>query len=293
MMKKTTFTIFMAGILVMVMLAGVFSAVTIKSVSSSPAEIAPGKTSDITLKIENIFDDPVTNLNVKLDFSSVPFAPYQSSSEKFLDELEDGDSETFTFRVIALPSASTGIYKIPVQISYAGNNNTILTKQELISMTVNTLPKLTVSIDSTQPVIKGKENQISIKVVNSGLADVKFLYISAADSGGITFNSAREQYVGDVTSDDFDTIEFSVFANQNSLSMVSIPVTLKYLDSTNKEFTETKEIIIKTYSLEEAQALGLVGKPSYFGYIIVVLLAVAYWIYRILKKRRLKKQRSS
>src|SRR3989344_958237 len=119
MMKKTIFTIFMAGVLVLTMLAGVFSAVSIKSVSSSPTEIAPGKTSDITLKIENIFDNPVTNLNVKLDFSNIPFAPYQSSSEKFLDELEDGDSETFTFRVIALPSASTGIYKIPVQISYA------------------------------------------------------------------------------------------------------------------------------------------------------------------------------
>ena len=71
------------------------SALSIKDVSSSPDEIAPGEVATVSIKIENIFEEDVENVNVKVDLSEVPFAPYQSSSEEFLDELEEGDKETF------------------------------------------------------------------------------------------------------------------------------------------------------------------------------------------------------
>ena len=268
------------------------SAVSIKDVTSNPSQVAPGETSDITIKIENIFDYDVYNLNVKLDLTNVPFAPYQSSSEKFLDKLNDGDKETFNFELIVLPSASTGIYKIPVQITYERENGSSVSKQEMISLTVNSAPKLTVSVDNPETLIKGKENSLSVKVINSGLSDVKFLYLSLADSGGVRVLSNKEQYMGNISSDDFDTATFSIYINPNSLNSVTIPVIIKYFDSTNKEYTETKEILIKTYSLNEAQDLGLVVKPNYLLYILAGIIVVAYFIYRFLKKRRLKKQRS-
>ena len=78
------------------------SAVSITDVSTLPEEIAPGKVVSIVIEVENIFEDDVYNLNVKLDLSGdAPFAPYQSSSEKFLDELNDGEEEDFKFKLIA------------------------------------------------------------------------------------------------------------------------------------------------------------------------------------------------
>ena len=96
------------------------AAVSITDVSNSPTEVVPGEVVSITIEIENIFDYDVTNLNVKLILEGVdvPFAPYQSSSEKFLDELRDGNEDDFKFKLITLPSTHTGIYKIPVEISY-------------------------------------------------------------------------------------------------------------------------------------------------------------------------------
>ena len=273
-------------------IASQISAVSIKDVTSSPSQVVPGETSDISIRMENIFDYTVYNLNVKLDLTNVPFAPYQSSSEKFIDELDDGDRETFNFELIILPSASAGIYKIPVQITYEGNNGSIISKQELISLTVNSAPRLTFSVDSSETLIKGKENSLTVKIINSGLSDVKFLYLSLADSGGISILSTREQYLGDISSDDFDTTTFSVYVNSNALSSVSIPVTIRYLDSTNKEYTETKEISVKTYSLNEAQDLGLIVKPNYLLYILAGIIVLIYLIYRFLRKRKLKKQRS-
>ena len=166
-------------------------AVTIKDVSSLPNEIMPGEVATISIEVENIFENDVENLNVKIDLSEVPFAPYQSSSEEFLDELKDGDEETFTFKLIALPETSSGIYKIPVKINYDYEEDNI-TKEELISLIVNSKPELKVSLEDSIILIKGKENEISLKIVNSGLGDSKFVYLKTSDIPGIKFLTNKE-----------------------------------------------------------------------------------------------------
>ncbi len=268
------------------------SAVSITDVSSSPQEVAPGEIVNIVIEIENIFEDDVYNLNVKLDLSEdVPFAPYQSSSEKFLDELDDGDEEDFKFKLIVLPATASGIYKIPVEISYEDDEGNVSLKLELISVTVNSEPELKVSLEDSV-LIKGQENIFLIKIVNSGLADVKFIYLSVSNVKGIKFLSGKEQYIGDIDSDDFDSVEYKAYISEDASGTISLPVVLKFKDATNKEFTETKNLILKTYSLKQAQDLGLVKKPSYIIYIIIGVLVLCYIGYRVMKKRKLKRGRS-
>jgi len=272
------------------------AAVSITDVSSSPAEVVPGEIVDITIEIENIFDYDVTNLNVRLDLSGadVPFAPYQSSSEKFLDSLDEGDEDDFKFKLITLPATRTGIYKIPVEISYNyEENSTILPgeKSELISVTVNSKPKLKVSLDDSIVLIKGKENTFTLKIINSGLADVKFLYVGVSDAAGLKFLSEKEQYIGDIDSDDFDNAEYSVVIKSDSPDSITLPITLKFMDATNKEFTETTNLVLDVYSFKEAVELGLANKPKIILPLVISLLIIGYIIYRILKKRKLKKKR--
>jgi hypothetical protein len=266
------------------------SAITIKDVSSSPNEIVPGEIASVSIEIENIFEENVKNLNIKLDLSEVPFAPYQSSSEKYLEELDDGDEETFTFKLITLPETDTGIYKIPVNINYEyeGENKT---KKDLISLIVNSKPELKVSLEDSVVLIKGKENEISIKIVNSGLSDTKFVYLETLDISGIKFLGEKEQYLGDIDSDDFDSIDYQIYLSPDAPKLISLPVSLKYKDSTNKEYTETKIIVLNTYSLKEAQDIGLVKKQDYTLYIVIGTFILGYVIYRILKKRKLKKKK--
>jgi len=63
------------------------------------------------------------------------------------------------------------------------------------------------------------------------------------------------------------------------------------MDATNKEFSETANLVLKTYSLKEAREIGLVDKPKIVSYFVVFVLIFGYVIYRILKKRKLKKKR--
>ena len=264
-------------------------AITIKDVSSSPKEVMPGEIVTVSIEIENIFENSIKNINVKLNLEEVPFAPYQSSSEKFLDKLYDGDEEIFKFKLIVLPETKSGIYKIPVEISYGENG----TKDELISLIVNSKPELKTSLEDSVVLIKGKENEISIKIVNSGLGDAKFVFLKANDISGIKFLTEREQYIGDIDSDDFDIIKYNVYIEMDASKIISLPIILKYKDSTNKEYTETSIITLKTYSLKEAQELGLMEKPNYTLYLIIGLLIIGYITYRFLRKRKLKKKREA
>jgi hypothetical protein len=293
---KKNITITFIGILLFVITLNFISAVSITDVSSFPEEVEPGQIVEISIEIENVFDYDVTNLNVKLDLTNTNFAPYQSSSEKFLDELRDGNEEIFKFKLITLPETATGIYTIPVKINYEyeDENSTVIpsTKQELISITVNSQPELKVSLDESAVLIQGKENNFAIKIINSGLSDVKFVYLIVNDLGNIKFLSEKEQYIGDINSDDFDSIEFSVFVDKDASATITLPVILKFKDATNKEFIESKNLILRTYSLKEAQNLGLVKKPNYIIYVVILVLVSGYIFYRVRKKKKLKKNRS-
>ncbi len=298
-MKKNT-TITALGILLFVITINLVSAVSIIDVSSSPEEVVPGEVVIVSIEIENIFEEKVYNLNVKLDLTNTNFAPYQSSSEKFLDELRDGNEETFKFKLITLPEASTGIYTIPVEINYEyeDENSTFFTlipaptKDELISIIVNSPPELKVSLEEPAFLIKGAENIFSIRIINSGLSDVKFVYLTVKDVNGITFFSEKEQYIGDINSDDFDSVEYQVNVDGDASGTITLPIILKFKDATNKEFTESHNLILKTYSLKDAQDLGLVEKPNYTIYIGIGILVLGYIFYRIRKKKKLKAMRS-
>lgn len=284
------------------------SAVTIQDVTSAPEEVAPGAIVDVTLKVENIFDYDVTNVNVRLILSEessttsvlgttetqgteLPFAPYQSSSEDFIEELDSEEDENFHYRLITLPTAASGIYKIPVEITYVDANDVNQSKNDLISLIVNSEPELKVSVEDSV-LIKGQENSLSIKIVNSGLADVKFVYANLNDVSGAKFICEKEQYIGDIDSDDFDSVACQVFISETSSGEINVPVVLKFKDATNKEFVETKTVTLRTYDLKKARELGLVPSPSYTNYIVIAVLIVGYFIYRFRKKRKLKKRRS-
>lgn len=278
------------GMVLVVMSLFLVSAVTIKDVSSSPREVAPGETLEVSIKVENIFSYDVENVNVELNLVEVPFAPYQKSASDFLEELESEEDEKFNFKLIALPEASSGVYKIPVVITYLNDDEEEKTKTSLISVTVNAKPELKLSVDENGVLIKGREGTLTLKLVNSGLSDVRFVYVTPDSTTRLNILSEKEQYVGDLDSDDFDSVEYSVYISNSATNNLNVPVVLKYRDATNKEFTETQTVKVRVYSLEDAQSMGLVAKSDYALYGGIGAVVLLYLVYRWRKKRKNKRR---
>jgi len=289
MKTKTTTPTILALVLVIVLisLTSIASGLTIKDAVNTPEQVAPGESVQVKLTIENEMDENFENVLVSLDLSEVPFAPYQSGSQKTIDNLDDGDEENIRFDLIALADAEAGTYKIPITISY---NNTEETSY--ISLTINSEPEL--KLNAEGDLIKGMNKQLSIRITNTGLSQVKLLSISISNTIGIEVLNSKQVYIGNIDSDDFDSADFDVFISDGAPSLISLPVKLTYRDATNKLFSENINLVVKTYTQEEAIKLGLISKSNALTYVVVVIgLIILYLIYRNIKKRKKKKLREN
>lgn len=258
------------------------SALSIDSAISNPQEVQPGEIFSLNLDIENNLNQTAENVVVSLDLSKVPFAPYQSSSEVRIDHIHEEDNKEANFDLSAFSDAISGTYTIPVMVSYTGSNGT--ESLGLVSVIINAKPKIEISSEEAF-LIKGTNEKLTIKIVNSGLGDSKFLSVSMNPNKELQITSSNNIYIGNIDSNDFDTAEFNVFINANADSSVNIPVKLTYTDSRNNEITEEKTIILKAYSEKEALALGLVQKNNTTLIIISIVSAIIlFLVYRKIRK---------
>lgn len=269
------------------------SALAISSATTNPNEVQPGEHFSLSLKVENTLNEDIENIIVSLNLNSqLPLAPYQSSNQVQIDRIDSGDSEIATFDLSALSSGISGTYLIPVQISYTLQSNGTDVKNEnlgVVSVVINAQPKIDISSESI--LIKGTDGKISLKIVNSGLGDAKFLSISLSDFSAMQITSSNQVYIGNIDSNDFDTADFNVFVSSTASSSVNIPVELNYTDSGNNQITETKIISINAYTPEEAINLGLIARNNTFVIIIsIAIVLIVFLIYRKIRKRNRTKR---
>ena len=271
--------------LFVVQLISLASALTISSVSSSPNSVEPGKKVSINIVVENN-DETIENVDVVLKLDNVPFAP-QTSSESHVDKIKADKSESFEFGLIAGADAEAGVYKIPLTITYQLNNQTQV-KNSVISLEVNAKPALEVNANGF--VLKNQKNKVTLQITNKGLAKAKFLEVDLG-TGNYDLLSANKVYIGDLNSNDFDSVSFDIFVKGDS--SLSLPVTLTYRDASNNVYNENSMVSVKAYSNDEAIKLGLVTKSNTGVYVIViVVLIILYVVYRKIKKWRKKKNNS-
>ena len=278
--KQLLITIF-----TIMLVASFVSAIDVVSISASSDEITPGASSTISVKVENNDNFDLTDVGVSLDLTNLPFT--SSDSLKTFD-LDSDKSKTSNLEISALKSAKSGVYTIPVKISYIRNMTPV---QKLASavLTVNSKPVLEAQAEDGL-ILKGQNNDLKIKIINKGLADVKFLEIQVS-SGSYTLLSPSKAYIGNIDSNDFDSATFKVFISANSGSTISVPVTIMYKDITNKAYTENQIVTFKVYSQKEAYSLGLLKKSNVGTIVIIIILAIiAFFVYRAIRKYMKKRK---
>jgi hypothetical protein len=284
-MNSKMFSLFLLAVLSMFSV----SALIIDSVSSVPGETGPGETSIIEIGIENNREDDVRDVSVSLNLENVPFAPDQSSSEFSFDEIKDGKIRYATFKIKALNNAESGIYKIPIEVTYEEDEE-IKQRNSVISLTVNSEPIISASLEEGL-LLKGRENEMVVRIVNKGLSDIQFLELEVEKGSYYSLVSPENIYIGGLDSDDFDSAEFRIFFKENSPTNLRIPVTMRYRDALNEEFQERINIDAKVYSTEQAVQLGLIEQNNIITYVVIAaVLIIVYLVYRRIRKSRKRRK---
>ena len=130
--------------------------------------------------------------------------------------------------------------------------------------------------------ILNQKGEASIKFVNNGLTKIKLLTITLEPINAQLL-SPETIYIGDLESDDFQTIDITLYPESTDSLMI---IHLNYRDANNENFQETIRIPLKVYTQEEAKSIGLIkNNTAIFYFIGAILLTLLYIFFR---KRRKK-----
>lgn len=258
------------------------------NVDSEYITIYSGQEGSITLEIENTLDEDLEDVSVRLILDELPFTSVGSAEDT--DDIDEGDDEKFTFTLKASTDIAPGDYNIPYEVNYEYDGDD--EKQEgSFGLRVSAKTEIDFVVESkgenTDTAIVGEKGKITLKIINQGLGEIKFVSVQIFPSG-FELTSSEKIYIGTIDSDDSDFATFDViFKSKNP----TLSAKVDYKDFDNGDQSETVNLPVKVYTREKALELGLIKNPNYTPYGIGGIVIVGWIVWRKIKKRRKNKGR--
>lgn len=259
---------------------------TVDEYTTTPEKIQPGDfiTVDITLK--NGGKITVKDIDVMLELDESVMAPIGSGNTKRIKEILPGATGKVSFTLIADTSAEIKVYSVPLMLDYKDIRNTEYADETRISLIMSAEPDLAMVVDSSEVSSPGSPGTVVLKVINKGIMDLKYLNARLVSTEQYdVLSPSNEEYIGNLDSDDFETIEFII---KPKVKDIRLNVVVDYKDPYNKDYSKTYDLPLRVVSKAE---LGESKFP--WGTAIIVLLVIAvvlYWWYRRRKKKKKNKK---
>src|SRR3989344_4870082 len=148
----------------------------ISSITFEPENVRPGEPAEISMRLKNSADTALKNIKLKLSLSdvSLPFAPYQSSSERLVSILPKNYQHTISFKIITDPKTTAGLYKVPLNISYFDERGQSYSSSEIIAVSVGDAPAVRPLIKKSTVLQADQAGKLTLEVANPGTMDVKY-----------------------------------------------------------------------------------------------------------------------
>ena len=255
------------------------TALSIENVGTNPDSLTQGQQAELQIEVKNQAQSTLRNVKMKLDLDSVPITPVSSASEKKIDILEPGATHIFTYNVIPELDAEANAYSVPVDVSFTDDSGNTVSYDDVVGIVISGDPELITTVDSSQVYTNQRTGTITLKFVNKGVDEIKFLYITIPESEDFKLLSpTNDFYIGNIDSDDYEVQDIKIEALNGET--LDIPINLEFRDSANKPHERTDTITLNLVEKPEEEGGG-------FGttlFVIVVVAGAAYFFWRRRKK---------
>ena len=254
---------------------------TIQINSISVDTIEAGKSSKLSIEIQNRNSISLRNVIVNLDLASVDsrvLSMVSGSNQKLIPSMRPNEITTLEFEIAASPDAVAKPYLLPININFEDSFENSYSTSAIGSVRVYSPPLISLRLDSQDIYSEGK-GRLSFAISNPGTSSIKGTQIEILNSPDYEVIDGKYQYIGDLNPDDFQTMQTQVFLYGNENTKINMKIT--YLDSYNVKNEEILEIPVTMYSREELEKFGIVSARqgfSVFGYILVLLIAIGAFI---------------
>ncbi len=253
----------------------------IDSYDVEPSPVIPGQIFNVTLKFRNAGKIAVKNLDVSFDLPEGTFSTIGTGAKKRVDFIPSEETEIVSFQMASDTSTAVKVYNVPVTLSYQDERNKQYTDTAKISLVVNAKPEISLSVDSTKFTTKTSPGTVSLKIVNKGVVNMKYVSVKLVETPDYeVLSSTNEAYVGNLDSDDFETVDFTI---KPLVTEPRLKVQMEFKDPYNMDYAESYDLPLRIIT---AADLGNGGTP--WGMIIIGLAVVGgivYWRVRRKKKR--------
>lgn len=260
---------------------------TIDSVKTEPEELLPGRVGYIKMGLTNYAKFTMRNLWLTLDTDDMPFSGFESSNERFIAKIDPGETIYETFKIIVDGDAESKIHNTPVVLEYQDDIGTEYTRDVEIGIVVNERPKYLMNIEESTVLYEDQTGEVVFSISNTGTADINFaiLELLPATNGEYEVISAPKVYVGNLESDDFETIDYKIHINGVKEDAVPFNLVMTYKDNFNNQYEDDHQLLFKIYSKRKAGKYGLAevtGIGGYIFYLMIFTLIVVFTIFMIL-----------
>jgi len=256
--------------------------IVIENVNTSPQNIIPGKVGNLNLQITNTGSTTASDVRLQINLPD-ELLFFEDISKRKIAKLYAGESQKLSYNIIALPTASEGIYESSITIDYISHIGSERQDNDTFGIIIKSEPKLFSFIESSE-IYKGNDiGSITIKFVNNGIADIKFLTVELQDSEEYKILEDNKEYIGDLDSDDFESVSFRVKVDEKKDKIV-FPLKISYKDSLNNNYEEQFGVNLEILKAKEA---GIDTNGTIIIVLVVFLAAGAgYYYYKKYKKKK-------
>lgn len=250
-----------------------------------PDKVGPGAVNPMGFHLRNLADSQLKNIDVSLDLSDLPFAT-SGTTRKRVQKLGSGESETVIFSLQVDEGAENGVYRVPVNLEYENEAGTNFSRTETTGVVVGGDSELSVGIEERDLVSAGVAGGVTLRLVNRGQGQARFVSMEVPDGEGYEVVSPRTVYIGNMDPDDYQTASFRVYA-ESAADNLTLPVRLSYKDASGTPREEVLNVNLELYTREEVNRFNLSSGGNALLYLfIVIILAGAGAFYWWRKKRR-------
>ena len=269
----------------------------VEDVSVNPQDISPGGVFTLDIKLRNMADSAIKDLRAELEltrrdvlttsssYSELPFTPIGSTNLLMAKKINPLEQKIFSFELRVDPDTEPKVYRIPLTLSYSDDLGNETTEESMVAVVVSMDPEVIINLDDKSVYQANSKGDVSIGVYNIGVSSVKFASLELKESQDYEILSNPVIYLGNIESDDYETADFNIYSNKED---PKLSFELNYKDEFNKEYTKSGDLIVNTYSHEDAKKYGFVqGKNNSWIFLVVLVLIICGWFW--FKKHKKKK----
>jgi len=256
--------------------------VNIESVTSNPGTIRPGQKATLNVFVNSASPNYLRDFKISLGVGTdaLPFAVIGGTNEKLVSEIAPQQSVNFSFELMAYPSADSGVYKLPITITYSDKLGQSYSITQSSGLVIGSEPNLELAAESSEVSRAGSTGKVIFRVMNRGLVNVKTLRLEIQPSKDYVILSAPSQFIGSINADDFETAEFRIHVSENATGPLALNAKLYYSDTSNAEFSSVAVASLPLFTQVEAIQYGLETIPDNTLMYIILLLVVLYLLYK-------------